>query len=119
MSYGVPSFKWWRRGDLPSKIWLLSEFRVQLFKVALDRAGSMNELGRTLGYRSRTHPGWSIRQMLLGFQPIPYDKAELLSSLTETPMDLILENQTHRETITVDRTNRALREYGLLCYLLK
>ena len=119
MPPGVPRFKWWRRAQVPDKLWLTSEFRVQIFKGALEKAGSMNELGRLMGYRSRTHPGWSIRQMLLGFQPVPYDKAELLAGLTETPMDVFLENQTMRDLVTVAGTNRALREYGLMCYLLK
>jgi hypothetical protein len=112
-------FKWWKRQEYPEKVWIISKFRVSLFKRALELVGSMNALGRILGYRSRTHPGWSVRQMLLGFQPIPMDKLEQLAEITTVPLYEILEHQVPREAITVDGTNKALRDYGLMCYLLR
>jgi hypothetical protein len=57
--------------------------------------------------------------MLLGFQPIPMDKLEQLADMASMPLDEILEHQVPREAITVDGTNKALRDYGLMCYLLR
>lgn len=112
-------FKWWKREEYPGKVWLVSAFRVKLFKLALERLGSLNAIGRYLGYRSRTHPGWSVRQMLFGFQPIPMEKLEILAEITDMPVEDILQHQVPREAITIDTTNSALRQYGLFCYLLK
>ena len=115
----IYTFKWWKRGIYPEKVWITSAFRVQIFKRALEIAGSMNALGRMLGYRSRTHPGWSVRQMLFGFQPIPMDKLECLAEIVSIPVEEILQYQVPKEAITIEGTNKALREYGLLCYLLR
>lgn len=75
------------------KIWLSADFRAELLTSAIEKAGSVNQLGRVLGYRSRVHPGWSVRQLLTGAQPFTYDRLVTLSEFTGCPMDRILKYQ--------------------------
>ena len=100
----------------PAKIWLSSSYRVMLIKEGIDKAGSINKLGRELGYRSRVHPGWSIRQILLGYQPFPTDRLRRLASFLGRPMDEILQHQARPGSVTVESTRDALMQAGLWCY---
>ncbi|HVO78195.1 MAG TPA: hypothetical protein VMS79_04935 [Methanomassiliicoccales archaeon] len=107
--FGKPEFD-------AEKIWLTSSYRVMLIKEGIDKAGSINKLGRELGYRSRVHPGWSIRQILLGYQPFPIDRLKMLASFLNTPINDILEHQTRPRAVTPESTRDALRRYGLIGY---
>src|SRR5512136_3184807 len=98
------------------RVWLVSTFRVELIKNGIEKAGSINRLARELGYRSRIHPGWSIRQILVGAQPFPYEKLVKLSDFVGFSLEDVLQNRTEPERITVDNTNEALRVHGLWCY---
>jgi hypothetical protein len=98
------------------RIWLVSAIRVELIKNGIDKAGSINRLARELGYRSRIHPGWSVRQILVGEQPFPYEKLLKLSDYLGYPIEEILRHQTEPERVTPSSTNEALRKYGLWCY---
>lgn len=112
MYYGRPS----KAYNSDKRVWLVSEFRVELIGYGIEKAGSINRLARELGYRSRIHPGWSIRQILVGEQPFPFEKLLKLSDYLGYPMEDILRYRTEPERITVDNTNEALRKYGLWCY---
>jgi hypothetical protein len=98
------------------RVWLVSAFRVELIKNGIEKAGSINRLARELGYRSRIHPGWSIRQILVGEQPFPYEKLLKLSDYVGYPIEDILRNRTESERVNENNTNEALRKYGLWCY---
>jgi len=98
------------------RVWLVSAFRVELIKNGIEKAGSINRLARELGYRSRIHPGWSIRQILVGEQPFPYEKLVKLSDYVGFPIEEALRYRTEPERVTVGSTNEALRKYGLWCY---
>ena len=98
------------------RVWLISAFRVELIKNGIEKAGSINRLARELGYRSRIHPGWSIRQILVGEQPFPYEKLVKLSDYVGFPIEDVLRYRTEPERVTVGGTNEALRKYGLWCY---
>ncbi len=98
------------------RVWLASTFRVELIRNGIEKAGSINRLARELGYRSRIHPGWSVRQILVGEQPFPYEKLVKLSDYVGYPLDDILRYRTEPERITVEGTNDALRRHGLWCY---
>lgn len=98
------------------RIWLASTFRVELIRNGIEKAGSINRLARELGYRSRIHPGWSVRQILVGEQPFPYEKLVKLSDYVGYPLEEVLRYRTHAERVTVENTNEALRKYGLWCY---
>jgi len=100
----------------PNKIWLTSSYRVMLIKEGIEKAGSINKLGRELGYRSRVHPGWSIRQILLGYQPFPADRLKLLAQFLGTSIDEILQHQTRPNAVTSESTRDALMRYGLFGY---
>lgn len=98
------------------RIWLTSTYRVELIKTGIEKAGSINRLAREIGYRSRIHPGWSIRQILVGEQPFPYEKLLKLSDYIGYQIDDVLRYRTEPERVTVYNTNEALRQYGLWCY---
>ncbi|MDH7508453.1 MAG: hypothetical protein QHH00_03535 [Methanomassiliicoccales archaeon] len=99
------------------RIWLESDFRVKLIKYGIDKAGSINKLGRELGYRSRVHPGWSIRQILLGKQAFPYNRLARLADYLGWSMDEILKYQAKRDKVTFESTRRALQEHGMWYYI--
>jgi hypothetical protein len=98
------------------RVWLVSAFRVELIKDGIEKAGSINRLARELGYRSRIHPGWSIRQILVGEQPFPYEKLVKLSDYVGYPIEDILRYRTESERVNENNTNEALKKYGLWCY---
>jgi hypothetical protein len=110
--YGRP----FRAYNADKRVWLVSAFRVELIKNGIEKAGSINRLARELGYRSRIHPGWSIRQILVGEQPFPYEKLVKLSDYVGYPIEDILRYRTDSERINETNTNEALRKYGLWCY---
>lgn len=105
-----------RAHNADTRIWLNSSFRVVLIKMGLDKAGSINRLAREMGYRSRIHPGWSVRQILVGEQPFPYERLMKLSDFVGYPIEEVLRHRTEPERITVYNTNDALRRNGLWCY---
>jgi hypothetical protein len=80
----------WTNSKQDDKVWLASSFRVVLFKTGIEKAGSVNQLGRELGYRSRVHPGWSVRQIMLGKQPFPLDRLKVFAEYLDMPLDEIL-----------------------------
>lgn len=98
------------------RVWLTSSFRVEFIKQGIEKAGSINRLARELGYRSRIHPGWSIRQILVGEQPFPYERLLKMSDFVGYPIEDILKFRTEPRRVTVENTNAALREHGLWCY---
>ncbi len=98
------------------RVWLTSSFRVEFIKMGIDKAGSMNRLARELGYRSRIHPGWSIRQILVGEQPFPYERLLKMSDFVGYPIEDVLKFRTEPTRVTVESTNEALRKNGLWCY---
>ena len=104
------------RNNEGRRVWLTSSFRVEFIKIGIEKAGSMNRLARELGYRSRIHPGWSIRQILVGEQPFPYERLLKMTDFVGYPMDEVLRHRTEPARVTVDNTNEALRKNGLWCY---
>lgn len=119
MSYHHYGGFWWNRAFNPKKIWLESSFRVSVIKKGIERAGSINRLGRELGYRSRVHPGWNIRQILLGYRPFSYDRLAKLAIYVEYPVAEMLKHQVQKELITVKSTEFALRQNEFWVYLLR
>jgi len=58
-------------------IYLNDSFRVTFIKKAIEKAGSMRQLGRIMGYTGNA-PNWSIKQIAEGKQGIPLSKLERL-----------------------------------------
>lgn len=104
-------------GQDEDKIWISSTFRVMLIKMGIEKAGSINQLGRELGYRSRVHPGWSVRQILVGKQPFPMERLRAFSDYLNYPLDDILRHQTNQHAVTIDSTRRALESCGMLYFI--
>jgi len=112
VSFGRPS----RAYNTDKRVWLVSTFRVELIKNGIEKAGSINRLARELGYRSRIHPGWSVRQILVGEQPFPFEKLVKLSDYVGYPIDDVLRYRTEPDRVTMNSTNEALMKHGLWCY---
>jgi hypothetical protein len=100
------------------RIWLDSGFRVELIRMGIEKAGSINRLAREMGYRSRIHPGWSVRQILVGEQPFPFERLIKLSDYIGFPIEDVLRYRTEPQRVTLNNTNEALRRNGLWCYHL-
>jgi hypothetical protein len=60
-----------------TRIFLNDTFRVTFIKEAIEKAGSMRQLGRIMGYTGPS-PNWSIKQIVEGKQGIPIRKLERL-----------------------------------------
>jgi hypothetical protein len=115
--YGNPYFHYGNR--TPKSIWIAPEMRARIIKEGIDKAGSLNALGRVLDYRSRNHPGWSVQQILIGEQAFPLERLERLADFIEIPLEEILKFQVTPEYINPLNTRIALKQYGMLCYLLR
>ncbi len=106
------------RGPLDGdRVWLSSGFRVQLIKMGIEKAGSVNELGRRMGYRSRVHPGWGVVQIMQGKQAFPVSRLKLLADYLEYPYHEILQYVTPPNRVTLESTKSALAMYGLGGYI--
>ncbi len=105
-----------RAHNADTRIWIASSFRVPFIKEGIDKAGSINRLAREMGYRSRIHPGWSVRQILVGEQPSPYERLLKLSDYVGYPIEEVLRYRTEPQRITLQNTNDALLRNGLWCY---
>ncbi len=99
-----------------ARVWIASSFRVFLIKTGIEKAGSINRLAREMGYRSRIHPGWSVRQILVGEQPFPYERLLRLSDYIGYPIEDVLKYRTEPQRVTHQNTNDALLKHGLWCY---
>lgn len=110
----------WRRlaAEL-DKVWITSSIRVKLLREGIEKAGSINALARELGYRSRVHPGWSIRQIMLGRQAFPVERLQRLAEFVGTPYEEILRHRVMPSQVTIESTNRALRDAGLRAYIFR
>ena len=108
-----------RNQSSPKKVWISTKYRVTLIKRGLEVAGSMNNLGRMMGYRSKRHPGWSVRQILFGFQPFPMERLEILAEMVDENVSDILKHRQDPRYFSTDRTNKALRENDLWAYVLR
>lgn len=106
-----------RKAASNDRVWLRSGFRVLLIKQGIEKAGSINKLGRELGYRSKVHPGWSVRQILLGKQAFPYSRLDALARFLGYSMEEVLRYQSKPEKVTTESTRKALRLYGLWYYI--
>jgi|UPI0003756A9F hypothetical protein len=107
----------WTNSKQDDKVWLASSFRVVLFKTGIEKAGSVNQLGRELGYRSRVHPGWSVRQIMLGKQPFPLDRLKVFAEYLDMPLDEILRHRTMPTAVTLASTKKALIDSGMHYHL--
>ncbi|HEQ79357.1 MAG TPA: hypothetical protein ENN76_03730 [Euryarchaeota archaeon] len=119
-SIGFAEYDWFRRNQAdPKKVWIQTGYRVMLIKKGLEVAGSMNNLGRMMGYRSKRHPGWGVRQMLYGFQPFSMDRLEMLADIVDEPIEEILSHRQDPKYFSKERTNKHLRENDLWAYVLR
>ena len=65
-----------------SSIFLEDEYRKRLIESAIKKAGSMNQLGKIMGYTGSA-PNWNIKQILAGNQGIPLFRLKRLCDFME------------------------------------
>jgi len=53
-----------------ASVFLEEDFRKKLIETGIRKAGSMNQLGRVMGYMGNA-PNWNIKQILHGKQGVP------------------------------------------------
>ncbi|MCL4326516.1 MAG: hypothetical protein M1481_06850 [Candidatus Thermoplasmatota archaeon] len=102
-----------------SKIWIEPKYRAMIIKTAIDKAGSINQVGRIMGYRSKIHPGWSVRQILIGYQPFTVDRLQRLLDFLNIPYEEIEKHVIDNRLISQSATYIALKEYGFSSYILR
>ncbi len=96
MAEGVTELRSTSDGMRNEKIWLAADFREALLEEGIEKAGSVNQLGRILGYRSRVHPGWSVRQLINGAQPFTLERLVILCDYLGHPLDEVLRYKVPR-----------------------
>ncbi len=99
------------------KIWLLARFRIGLIRQGIDRADGINRLARIIGYSSRIHPAWPLRQILVGRQPFPYDRLEKLADFLSYDMKEILSYEAASQHLANEQNSTALRSNGFSMYV--
>jgi hypothetical protein len=80
-----------RELEAKKKFYLEEEFRNVLFKKALEKEGSLRQLGRKMGY-SGPSPNYYINRMWRGEQAIKMDQLKILSTITGISLSTILKN---------------------------
>ena len=100
------------------KIWLLARFRIALIREGIEKADGINRLARVIGYRSRIHPAWPLRQILVGRQPFPYDRLEKLADFLSLDMKEILNYEVTSQRLANEQNSTALRLNGFATYVV-
>ncbi len=98
------------------KIWLLARFRIGLIREGIEKADGINRLARVIGYRSRIHPAWPLRQILVGRQPFPYDRLEKLADFLHYDMKEILNYEVTSQRVANEQNSTALKSNGFTMY---
>lgn len=65
---------------------LEDQYREHIIKRAIEKAGSMYQLGRIMGYMGNA-PNWNIKQILSGKQGIPFYRLKRLCDLLDINLD--------------------------------
>lgn len=73
------------------KFFLENEFRNLLFRKAYERAGSLRQLGRKMGY-SGPSPNYYVNRMWRGEQAITLSQLKVLSEIAHIPLDVVLQH---------------------------
>ncbi len=98
------------------KIWLLARFRIGLIREGIEKADGINRLARVIGYRSRIHPAWPLRQILVGRQPFPLERLEKLASYLSYDMKDVLSYEVASQRLANEQNSTALRSNGFAAY---
>lgn len=97
---------------IKKKIWLSAPFRVSIIREGIEKAEGINRLARILGYRSRIHPAWPLRQILAGRQPFPFERLQRLASFLGYDMTYILRHAVSSAKMANDNVATALSLNG-------
>ncbi|MEM2507454.1 MAG: hypothetical protein QXF61_10485 [Nitrososphaeria archaeon] len=76
--------------ELKKKFHLKEEFRNMLFQKALQKEGSLRQLGRKMGYTGSA-PNYYVNRMWRGEQAIRIDQLRILAKITGIPLSRILD----------------------------
>ncbi|MBX8631629.1 MAG: hypothetical protein KIY12_05765 [Thermoplasmata archaeon] len=98
------------------KVWLIADFRIPLIREGIEQADGINRLARIIGYRSRIHPAWPLRQILIGRQPFPIDRLEKLAYFLHYTLDEILRYEVSSQRLANEHNDRALKSNGFFSY---
>jgi hypothetical protein len=99
------------------KVWLAAHFRIRIISEGIERADGINRLARIIGYRSRIHPAWPLRQILVGKQPFPMERLQKLSEFTGHEMSEVLKHEVPTARLANENSGPALKTYGFGAYV--
>jgi hypothetical protein len=68
-----------------TRIFLNDTFRVTFIKEAIEKAGSMRQLGRIMGYTGNS-PNWNIKRILDGKQGVPLFRLQRVCEFMNIPL---------------------------------
>lgn len=98
------------------KVWLIASFRVRIISEGIEKAGGINRLARIIGYKSRIHPAWPLRQILVGKQPFPIERLVRLAEFVLYDLVEILRHEVPSARLANENNELALRNYGFGAY---
>ena len=91
---------------------MISSFRVGIKSDGIYKAGGLNRLARVIGYKSRIHPAWPLRQILVGKQPFPIERLTKLAEFINHEMPDILRHEVPSARLANENNEIALKRYG-------
>ncbi len=103
-------------GKINRKVWLAAQFRVGLISEGIEKAEGINRLARILGYKSRIHPAWPLRQIIVGKQPFPFERLARLADFMHHDLAEILHHEVLSARLANENNEVALMRYGFASY---
>ncbi len=82
--------------EAKKRFYLEEEFRNVLFKKALEKEGSLRQIGKKMGY-SGPSPNYYINRMWRGEQSITLFQLKVLSEITGVSLEKILQHASQIE----------------------
>ncbi len=97
-------------------MWLTAPFRIRIISEGIEKAEGINRLARIIGYRSRIHPAWPLRQILVGKQPFPGDRLVKLAEFTGHDVAEVMKHSVPTARLANENNETALKRYGFNAY---
>ncbi len=98
------------------KVWLSAPFRIRIISEGIEKADGINRLARIIGYKSRIHPAWPLRQIIVGKQPFPYERLVKLAEFTGYDSSEVLRHEVPTARLANEKNDAALKLYGFNAY---
>ncbi len=98
------------------RVWLSAPFRIRIISEGIEKADGINRLARIIGYKSRIHPAWPLRQIVIGKQPFPFERLMKLAGFTGYDPADVLKHEVPTARVANEFNEIALKRYGFIAY---